>query len=307
MELYQLKTFIVAAEEGQITKAARRLHITQPAVSAQIKSLEGAVGLPLFERTGAGIVLTPAGSELLEEARIVIAASKAFALRSRKLREELCQELRLGTIMHPRFIRLGPLILQMMELYPLLRIKLQHGFSDGVVENLKSGELDAAFLLGSEMVEGVSYIELARLRYTVVGPKKWNKEIEKASLADLAKLPWLVAPPGTSQALLLGRLFPDPRLQPMKVVEVDQEATMVSLVMEEVGLCLMRKELADDFAKAGRVSLWQGEGPGAILSFAYETARQHDAALAATIETISSIWQNAKLRSSVDELDIAAS
>jgi len=237
----------------------------------------------------------------------VLAASKEFDLQGRKLREQLCQELRLGTIMHARFIRLGPLILHMMELYPLLRIKLHHGYSDGVVDSLKTGELDAAFLLGSDPVEGISYIELARLQYSVVAPFKWRKQLANASHSDLAQLPWLASPPGTSQALLLGRLFPDPRMQPVKIIEVDQEATMVSLVVEEVGLCLMRRELAEDFQKTEKIAIWHEEGPRATLSFAYETAREKDAALAATIETIAGLWQGARPRNPVDILEIGAS
>lgn len=195
----------------------------------------------------------------------------------------------------------------MMELYPLLRIKLHHGFSDSVVDSLKTGELDAAFLLGSDPVEGISYIELARLQYSVVAPIKWQTELAQASHSDLVQLPWLAAPPGTSQALLLRRLFPDPRLQPVKIIEVDQEATMISLVIEEVGLCLMRRELAEDFRDTKKVAIWPGEGPRATLAFAYETGREKDAALAATIETISKLWQNAQSKKFVDVLEIGAS
>jgi DNA-binding transcriptional LysR family regulator len=307
MELYQLRTFIVVAEEGQITKASRRLNVSQPAVSAQIKALEQDIGLPLFARTSAGIVVTPAGEQLLNDARRVLTAFKEFTLRGRKLREELCQELRLGTIMHAHFIRLGPLILRLTELYPLLRIKLHHGFSEGVVDSLKTGELDAAFLLGSDPIEGISYIELAQLQYSVVAPIKWKSDIAKATLSDLSKLPWLGAPAGTSLAMLFTRLFPDPQLRPTKMIEVDQEAAMISLVLEEVGLCLMRLEVAENYRRAKKVVIWPGQGPRATLAFAYETGREKDAAIAATIKIISQVWQEARSKKIVDVLTIGES
>ena len=69
MELYQLRTFLTVAELGNLTQAAVVLHLSQPAVTAQIKALEEELGLPLFERVDGGVTLTRAGSHLLDEAR----------------------------------------------------------------------------------------------------------------------------------------------------------------------------------------------------------------------------------------------
>ena len=61
MELYQLRSFVAVAEAGHLTRAAEKLHVSQPAVSAQIKALEDALDIVLFERTSSGMVPTPAG------------------------------------------------------------------------------------------------------------------------------------------------------------------------------------------------------------------------------------------------------
>src|SRR5205814_14223 len=86
MELYQLRSFAAVAELGHLTRAAEKLHISQPALSAQIKALEDELGVALFERTPSGMTLTPAGQRLRPEAtKVVIAAgvlsshAKAFA------------------------------------------------------------------------------------------------------------------------------------------------------------------------------------------------------------------------------------
>jgi len=76
MELYQLRTFAAVAETGHLTRAAERLHISQPAVSAQIKALEDKLEVRLFERGPAGMTLTRAGARLLEQAAKVIAAAE---------------------------------------------------------------------------------------------------------------------------------------------------------------------------------------------------------------------------------------
>ena len=105
-----LRCFITVAREGTVSRAAALLHLTQPAVSLQLKGLEESTGLQLFNRTPGGFTLTEAGAALLPLAHRAVSASADFRTTADSLRESLRATLRVGTILDPESIRLGPFV-----------------------------------------------------------------------------------------------------------------------------------------------------------------------------------------------------
>ena len=101
MELYQLRSFAMVAELGHLTRAAERLHVSQPALSAQIKGLEDELDVALFERSAAGMTLTKAGRDLLPAALDVLAAEQRLRGRAAEMHGARRGKLRLGTVADP--------------------------------------------------------------------------------------------------------------------------------------------------------------------------------------------------------------
>ena len=127
MELYQLRSFAAVAELGHLTRAAERLHISQPAVSAQIKALEDELGVSLFERVSSGMVLTSAGRKLLPAAEKVLDAAQALRSRASALQGRGRRDAYASARFPIReFTRVGEFLAKALETHPLLEIEIHH-------------------------------------------------------------------------------------------------------------------------------------------------------------------------------------
>src|SRR5262245_37796343 len=173
MELYQLRSFAAVAEVGHLTRAAEKLHISQPALSAQIKALEDELGLALFERTASGMLLTGAGQRLLAETEKILAATQALQAEARALKGEVSGKARLGTLSDPEFIRLSAFMTAAVERYPLLEIEFQHEITGVAMEHVREGTLDASFYYGEISEPQVAAVELRGITYRIAAPAAW--------------------------------------------------------------------------------------------------------------------------------------
>jgi DNA-binding transcriptional LysR family regulator len=96
MELRQLRYFVAVADELHVSRAAKKLHVAQPAVSAQIRKLEAVLGVQLLDRTRRRIALTNAGAAFLAEARRVLEGAELARLAARDAQEREASRLRIG-------------------------------------------------------------------------------------------------------------------------------------------------------------------------------------------------------------------
>lgn len=290
MELYQLRGFAAVAELGNLTRAAERLHLSQPALSAQIKALEDELGVPLFDRTSSGMQLTVGGRRLLGEAEKVLAAAQSLTAAARALAGEVATRLRIGTVSDPEFIRVGALLTAAVERHPLLQIELHQAVSGEAFEQVRRGELDASFYFGKLAHPAVTRLRLGEIAYRVVAPAQWCERLAQADWAALAAMPWIMTPSISTHNQLVSELFAGRAVAPTQVVVADQEALVSTLVAAGVGVALMREDLAREKVAAGEVCTWRDVRVVAPLWFVFLAERAADPAIAALREVLGELW-----------------
>jgi DNA-binding transcriptional LysR family regulator len=290
MELSQLRSFIAVARSGQLTRACEQLHLTQSAVSKQIKSFEDELGVLLFERQASGMSLTGAGRRLLPIAARALDAAAEIASTAAALRGTVAGPLRLGTIIDPESIKLGPLLGALLQFYPHVDVSLNHGISGGVLALLQAGELDACFYLGAISDPGIATIQLSLEHYLVVGAAEWREPLESADWQALAAMPWLATPPASSQYRLVTQMFAEHGLTHRTVVEADQEASMIELIQSGVAIGLMRERLVSQAVESGQACAWHGARIPCPLSLLYRRSTAESTLMRALLSTVQMVW-----------------
>jgi len=291
MELYQLRSFVAVAEAGHLTHAAEKLHVSQPAVSAQIKALEDELELALFERTSSGMVLTSAGERLLADAEKVLAAAQAMRNGAKALKGEIAGKLRVGTTSDPGFIRVGEFLNSTVERHPLLQVELHQEVTGAAFAKVRDGELDASFYYGEIEHPSVEGLRLRASTYRVAAPAAWKMRVVDADWGAIATQPWVITPSISTHHKLVRALFDKHGIEPTKVVEADQESVIANLVISGVGLSLIREDLALEKEAAGEVCLWRDVRLETTLWFIYLQARKDDPAIRALLGVLRDTWK----------------
>ncbi len=146
MELRHLRYFIAVAEELNFRRAAERLHLAQPPLSVQIKTLEDELGLQLLERSTRSVKLTPAGRVFLDEAREVLMAVERAEQRVRNVQHGLVGTLRIGVLAPTATSRLARTLRSYRQKFPGVQFSLYELTSVEQLQRLRLDSLDVGLL-----------------------------------------------------------------------------------------------------------------------------------------------------------------
>jgi len=290
MEISQLRAFVEIAKLGQLTRAADRLHLSQPALSGQLKALEESLGVSLFERSSSGMTLTSGGRSLLAEAEGILAGIQQLKQTAQQLQGRPTGHLSIGTVLDPTTLRVGDFLARAIESYPLIQIEFHQVFSGAAMAGVRSGELDAAFFFGAPADGGISAEPLRELTYRVAFPSEWGLDARRIEWSALAARPWILAPETSSHRELAMQLFAERGVAPTQVTEADNETVIVNLIESGVGASIAREELALASEQEGRIVIWPGAKLETRLWFIHQSSRLADPLLEAMRAVLREVW-----------------
>lgn len=191
LPLRALRYFAAAAEHGNVTEAARALHVSQPSISAAIAQIEGALGVQLFVRRHArGVALTPAGTEMLRETRKLLAQAGEFTANVAGVGTGLRGTLAIGCLVYmvPRY--LPGLLAGFARRHPEIDLAIREGGQDALQEWLLDGQIELAMTYALGLAPRMAAHPMLDLPpYAIVPQRHPLAGKQTVSLRDLAPEP----------------------------------------------------------------------------------------------------------------------
>ena len=194
MDIRQLHYFCTIVQEGQITRAAKKLHMAQPPLSQQLKQLEQELGVTLLERNGRSLELTEAGKLLYQRAQHLLTQLEETKQEVKETGEGLRGVLAIGSV-KTCFSHLPDKIRQFRERYPNVSFQLREGDTFYISELLRSREVELAIVRLPLNTQDFSTIPLPKEPYVAVVPKQWENQLSSAkaiSMKELKNFPLLL-------------------------------------------------------------------------------------------------------------------
>jgi DNA-binding transcriptional LysR family regulator len=150
VDIKALRCFLALAQELSFGRAAKRMNLTQPSLSAQIRKLELQVGHRLFDRTTRAVVLSPVGKALLEETRAFMAQTDAFAAQLASWRARPDRRIVLGAPIYTfELPEHGALLSAIAREMPDIALKVDNGFVNSLCAGLLDGTIDMAMIVAA--------------------------------------------------------------------------------------------------------------------------------------------------------------
>lgn len=275
MELRQLEYFVTVVEERNFTRAAERVRVAQPGVSAQIRKLERELGQELLDRSARSVTLTEVGAAFLPHARAALAAVE----RARLVVDEMAGLLRgrvaVGTVTSHN-ADLPGLLAGFHQEHPAVEITLAEDTTDRLVDGLRSGRFDAVIIsVGRDGPAGVSLHVLEdQAIVAAVAPGHELAVHPVVSLETLRDRPLISLPRGTGLRARLDEACAAAGFRPRIALEAGDPGTLAELAAHGLGAAILPGEFAasrapelvpvaiDPPALRGRLAFaWRTDGP----------------------------------------------
>jgi LysR family transcriptional regulator, low CO2-responsive transcriptional regulator len=259
---HQLRTFVTAVRTGSLTRAARELHLTQPSLSLQLRSLTRYLDAPLFERYRGRLRLTPAGEKFRPYAEEALAGLRILQQDIESLNGRLAGPLAVGaTYVMSRYV-LPSTLARFLEQYPGIDLQLHVEFAEPLFGELSANALDIMCYIAVPTPPGLTTEVLGRDEFIVfASPRNPAAGHGRVTPRQLSQQPF-VAPASPSLRALIETKLRNAGVTPRVAAEGRHHDTVKNLVDRHGGYSmLIRASVADELASGRFVALSLGGPP----------------------------------------------
>jgi len=262
MEIRQLKAFLVIAETQTFTAGARRLNITQAAISMQIRQLEDELGIQLFTRTPRRVIITEAGQALLGRARKILNEHDGAICEVAEIAGGEFGRLRVGTASGTFATnQLPSIILTLQKSRPNIDITVHSGTSHELVDRIMHGEVDIAFVsLPVENLNITTETLFTDELVAIAHPDHPLANERQISPYALANENLILGEQGGNTRRLIDECFASVNVRPNIVMELARQEAINEMVAKNLGVGLAGAKSVAKSVAQGKLITWAIKG-----------------------------------------------
>ena len=262
MEIRQLRAFVAIAEAGTFTAGAKRVHVTQAAISMQIRQLENELGSRLFVRAPRRVVLTEAGEHLLHRARHILREHDAAQDEIAELAGAERGRLRIGSASATVLTDPLPKILkELRRQHPRAEVSVTSGTSEFLVGQILGGELDLAFVSLPVEARGIQTERLNEDQLVAIASARHRLAKQKAvSAYTLAGEKLILGERGGNTRRLIDQFFAQAGVALSVSMELSRQQAIKRMVEEDMGVGIVPLQSVIEDVEKGRLVRWWIEG-----------------------------------------------
>ncbi|QCQ92236.1 LysR family transcriptional regulator [Rhodococcus sp. SGAir0479] len=273
MELRQLEYFVAVAEEANFTRAARRVHISQSGVSAQIRQLENELGTALFDRSSRTATLTASGQAALPHARAALAAADAVRGAVDDVNQLVRGQLAVGMVTACTVTPLFDALADCRRAHPGIAVDLFEDTSDRLVERVRAGTLDLALVgVATHPPSDLDSMTIVSERVVAAVPAGHPlTALTRVRLADVVRNPLVCLPTGTGIRTAFDRNCAAASVSGAVAMQASAPDAVADLAQRGLGVAILSESMAAAYPGLVGVAIEDADVP-AVLALVWKQA-----------------------------------
>lgn len=261
MDLHHLRVFQSAARNGGFTRAAEQLHLSQSTISQHIKQLEDELGCPLFLRTGKRVLVTEAGSLLLQHADRIFRDVENAEMAVHELSSMQRGTVRFGVGATTLIYRLPKVLGEYRKRFPEIDLVVETATTESLLQSVRSHALDVALVMSPVPTAGLTIAPLGREELVIVvqrdHPLCRRKSLDPAHLGDLR---FIVYRQKSAMQNLIDGYFQTLGVRQQIVMEMENIEAMKSVARAGLGACVLPLCCVEDRAQSAHLRVLRVKG-----------------------------------------------